>query len=427
MTRLALALSRKHIASLKADHVFLWDGTPTDTFKSHLHPSLESLGSVPTLNADFVRIALTVYSADRTIPRSGGGSNWNSRDLQVLIPVSNQLIWQGLSEDLSHAVNFLTGDTWHFEFYEDFGPSAPPSLVPQANRRVVLMSGGADSASGALISSSQLGDCEVEALLSHSSSGASASSPQARVAASLEKLYPGKNVCHKVFLNRVKASIDGTRFPTEPSSRSRSLLFLALGLAIAAQSNCILWIPENGFASLNPPLGPERIGALSTRTTQPWFLWRVSQIIRSAGGHGDIENPFQNMTKGEMFREVEAILGLEAASEYLSSTNSCSHTDQRHQKVPTGTHCGVCFGCVVRRAAFRAAGIPDVTRYLANDGRPFADYVMQKSILEAARDFVAAGISDATIMSMALPPNVLAAQAKDLSERGLAEIRDYLS
>ncbi len=424
MTRLALVVDRTKLPS-NVDEVFLWDGGAGDSFKSKLGPSLDLLGPVPALNADFVRIALAVYAADHTVKRSFKGSNWNSRDLTVSVPVTNPALWATATPHLIEAVNFLTGDRWNFEFTFLTGLTATMSLIVDASSRVVLVSGGADSGTATLFSGSTLTGRQTHTLVSHASSG-SARTPQKLVHDHLETVFPGKQAAHhRLFLSRAKKRMDGTFFPSEPSSRSRSVLFLALGLSVASQSGAPLWIPENGFASINPPLGPERIGALSTRTTQPWFLWKIGEVLRSVGAHGLIENPFQMMTKGEMFTQAATTIGKAEASDYLSATNSCSHTDQYYQGAPSGTHCGVCFGCIVRRASFKAAGIVDKTRYLSDEAA-FAGYVASHSVVEAARDFAARGISNATIMMMPLPPTLTARQAMDLCLRGQAEIGAFL-
>lgn len=244
--------------------------------------------------------------------------------------------------------------------------------------------------------------------------------------ASDKTLFPGKQAAHhRLFLSRANKRLDGSRFPSEPSSRSRSFLFLALGLSVASQSKVPLWIPENGFASINPPLGPERLGALSTRTTQPWFLWKIQEVLESVGAHGLIENPFQLMTKGEMFAQAKSLLGSGKSSAFLSATNSCSHTDQNYQGVPSGTHCGVCFGCIVRRASFKAGGVKDATRYMSDEPE-HETYVASHSVVEAARDFASTKIANATIMMMPLPPTLSARQAMELCLRGQAEIAAYL-
>ena len=429
MTALALALSRTEADGLVGmDEVFLWDGSANDSFKSLLKPNLSSLGPVPSLNADFVRIALAVNAADHSVLRSARGSSWNRRELELSVPVSDPAVWAAHSTQLIALTNFLTGDSWSFSFSQAHLDASTVSMIGDTSKRVVLVSGGADSATGALLSAHTLAGKETHTLVSHSSSSASGT-PQRTVASALNSAYPGKTSAHhQVFLSRVRKRLDGTYYRSESSSRSRSLLFLALGLAVASQSGGPLWIPENGFASLNPPLGPERIGALSTRTTQPWFLEQVSLLLADVGAHGLIENPFQRMTKGEMFAEVAKILGATEASTFLSATSSCSHTDQHHLKgVTSGTHCGVCFGCVVRKASFKAAGLTDATKYLSDDSAKYATYLEQRSILDATRDFVESGIDVPTVMAMALPDSLGVREALKLCERGLNELGESLS
>jgi hypothetical protein len=59
----------------------------------------------------------------------------------------------------------------------------------------------------------------------------------------------------------------------EPSYRSRSLMFIALGTYFASRYNDTeLIIPENGTISLNHPLSASRRGSLSTRTISSLFI-----------------------------------------------------------------------------------------------------------------------------------------------------------
>ncbi|MDQ0825554.1 hypothetical protein QFZ60_001727 [Arthrobacter sp. B2I5] len=428
MTRIALVLDRGEADDLAGfDEVFLWPATGLGTFRTKLSPSLNSLGAVTSINADFVRLALAVYAADKSVRRDFHGSNWNRRTLELSVPVSDPAIWTAHRESVTTLLAYLTGDQWSLDFRSGEIPLAADMLIEDSSPRTVLLSGGADSATGALLSAESLRPGETHNLVSHASSGV-AKTAQQRVSAALNAQYPGTTATHhRIFLRRSKKRLDGSRFRNERSSRSRSLLFLALGLAVAGQSGGPLLIPENGFASLNPPLGPERVGALSTRTTQPWFLWSVSTLISDLSGHGLIINPYERLTKGEMFGRVKAILGADGASHYLSETNSCSHTDQHYLGVPSGTHCGVCFGCVVRRSSFMAAGIVDQTTYL--DNMPTLDagkYLEGKSVLTAVSDFIDSGIEEATIMSMPLPPNYSARSALELARRGMRELADFV-
>ena len=257
MTALALVLSRTEADGLVGmDEVFLWDGSANDSFKSLLKPDLSSLGPVPSLNADFVRIALAINATDHSVLRSARGSSWNRRELELSVPVSDPAVWSAHSTQLIALTNFLTGDSWSFSFSQAHLDASTVSMIGDTSKRVVLVSGGADSAAGALLSAHTLAGKETHTLVSHSSSSASGT-PQRTVAAALNGTYPGKTSAHhQVFLSRVRKRLDGTYYRSESSSRSRSLLFLALGLAVASQSGGPLWIPENGFASLNldPPM-----------------------------------------------------------------------------------------------------------------------------------------------------------------------------
>ena len=289
--------------------------------------------------------------------------------------------------------------------------------------RVVLLSGGADSAIGALSSRNSLG-LGGHILVSHV--GATSLSPiQRNVATAVEKLVPGPSQTHlQVNFRRKARQANGVHFSNEWSTRSRSLLFLAFGLAVASREEIPLWIPENGFASLNPPLGPDRRGSLSTRTTHPAFLDGLTAILDRVGAHGLIHNPFARKTKGEMYAAVAGLVGEEEASEFLSLTHSCGLTGQRAFRVSPITPCGVCFGCVVRKASFKASGIQDNTNYIvATTGSALENWLRSKSIESSVEAFVRRGIRNADIATMGLPPGYSAREAFELCERGLAELQ----
>ena len=188
-----------------------------------------------------------------------------------------------------------------------------------------------------------------------------------------------------------------------------------------------LWIPENGFASINPPLGPERRGSLSTRTTHPAFLEGLSRILLTVGAHSLIENPFADRTKGEMFRCAAELVGDPAAAQLLSATNSCAHTGQRAFGVSPSTACGVCFGCVVRRASFHAAGLVDATTYIRSNGNSkLQAWLDSISVEPAIQSFVARGLRQRDLIALNLPPHWKIDQALDLCQRGIAELSDMV-
>lgn len=407
---------------------FYWTSEGRSSFTATYGPRLGGLGPVPAQNADFVRIAVAVFAADRTEPRRFGGSNWNQRDFELTVPVSRVAQWEPLADELSALFGFLSGDRWAFNFVAARSAPEPVAARPPTARRVVLLSGGADSAIGALLSRSQLSEDESHTLVSHV--GLTNLAPiQKDVAYRIERLVPGPGQRHvQITFGRRRRQPDGTAFRSEASSRSRSTLFLALGLAVAAIDGVPLWIPENGFASLNPPLGPERRGSLSTRTTHPAFLQGLSDVLQKAGAHAAIENPLAHLTKGQMFRLAADLVGTEAASEVLSATHSCGLTGQRAFGVSPRQQCGVCFGCVIRRASFVASGLPDRSLYIDPGANArLAKWLDDKSVVPSVRDFVRRGVRIADIAALSLPLGYSVQQAMTLCEAAQAELAGLVS
>jgi hypothetical protein len=120
-------------------------------------------------------------------------------------------------------------------------------------------------------------------------------------------------------------------------------------------------VPENGLIALNVPLDRLRLGALSTRTTHPFYIARWNEMLAALRIDGHIDNPYWNKTKGEM---VAACASQAVLSKLAPSSLSCSSpTKGRWKKQPQG-HCGFCLPCLIRRAAL---GPNDPTTYtLAN-------------------------------------------------------------
>lgn len=430
MTDFLLTIDEKTANSAVGyDEIFLWTRTGKSTFTGTLSPHLPSLGRVRQENIDFVRIALAIFSADRSVRRQARGSDWNDRDFRLTIEVGDPGAWQKYAGELAETVGFLTGDRWSFRFTQAaIAPAVELELDEVTPAATVLLSGGADSAAGALLTALSLDKGATLQLVSHFS--ATCISPfQRDLAKRIKAAAPDITIApRQTNLNRTTKRLNATNFKSEPSSRSRSLLFLSLGLASAERSGQPLLIPENGFASLNPPLGPERRGSLSTHTTHPRFLADLQDVLTKVGAHGLIENPFQYLTKGQMFSRVAEKIGKERASEYLGATNSCSHTDARYSGVAPGSSCGVCFGCIVRRASFNAAGLSDPTQYLSNDpGGRYARFVQNKSIIEAMYDFASVDPKPRMVMKMSLPSSYPPAEALSLCRAGVEELRTFLT
>jgi 7-cyano-7-deazaguanine synthase in queuosine biosynthesis len=427
MPRFTLRLAaREEVSAEEAASSFYWLTDQRSSFTPGMGPSLGLLGAVPALNIDVVRIALAAFAADRSVPREARGSNWNQRPLELEIPVSDPAAWDGVADELASVLGFLSGDRWALSFVKEQAPVEAVRLpdVTTAPKRVVLLSGGADSAIGGLYSRSLLADGEHHVLLSHFSNTMLAPI-QRHVAAEIERLIPGPTQQHVVVhLGRREKRIDGTAYASEPTSRSRSLLFLALGLAVASIHKVPLWIPENGFASINPPLGPERLGSLSTRTTHPRFLQDLSAVLTKAGTHAVIENPFARSTKGEMYQRVVDLVGPDEASTFLSATHSCALTGQRAHHISAEVPCGICFGCVLRRASFTVSGVRDATQYIAPSSDPVVQkWLDSKSVEQPVRNFIRRGVRGRDLAALGLPQNYSLRDALALCQRGIKELR----
>ncbi|GLW30515.1 7-cyano-7-deazaguanine synthase [Actinoplanes regularis] len=125
----------------------------------------------------------------------------------------------------------------------------------------------------------------------------------------------------------------------------------------------------------------------------------LSRIAAAAGAHAPISNPLAAMTKGEMFSRVSDLVGVNAAANFLSATHSCGHTGHRSLGYPVLSHCGVCFGCLLRRASFRASGLTDQTTYLNTAG----DHRLTAYLRDKLRGFLGRGLRAADLTTLTLP------------------------
>lgn len=400
---------------------FLWRSASAETsFHTDLDPRLQTIGSVPPPNIDFVALAVLTFLADRTVHRPKG---WE-RQIDLDLPVYYVDAWERVAEDVAETLEILTADTWTLTLRKRARSKPKDTAERPSIDRVLLFSGGADSLCGAVRS---LAAGEHLLLVSHWD-WAGHSSFQRDLAKRLSERFPDQVTLRQHRLGRRAAQLGGGSFGDEPTRRSRSLLFIALGLAHAAIDPAVpLWIAENGFAALNPPLAGERRGALSTRTTHPVVLDHLEHIVGAVGGHASLRNPFADMTKGEMYREVAEILGKDEAAKLLSESHSCSHVRWAiGTGLPPETQCGVCFGCLVRRAAFHAAELHDQTTYLhtvvpPSDQPPVLRRAAREEVL-TVRYAGRRGIRAGDLLSAGLPDHISLDEALRVASRGLNEL-----
>ena len=97
--------------------------------------------------------------------------------------------------------------------------------------------------------------------------------------------------------------------PSENTTRARSLLFFAFasiascGISSPTNTKKEIYVPENGFISLNIPLSPLRISSLSTKTTHPVYMTYLQEIWNDLNMNIAIILPYKFKTKGEVLIE----------------------------------------------------------------------------------------------------------------------------
>ena len=310
--------------------------------------------SVPQTAIDFLTISMAVTAADTFVVRENTAQDGWARDIRLVVPIGEPQRWEPATRTLEKALRFLSGDNWEIELHEG-GPLAPSprkrgNLIKlDRHSCVCLFSGGLDSAIGAL---DLLANQELPLLVSHSYRGDKSRQ---------EEIYRHLPVAPSRFLASANPTSQANYYATDVSMRTRSINFLAYGVVAAAALDDLLIsrpvkliVPENGLIALNAPLTPRRIGSLSTRTTHPHYLALIQTVLDVVGLNVKIVNPYRHKTKGEMILEC---CDQGTLNSIIDRTVSCGKWKR------TGVQCGRCVPCLIRRASYHAAGIPDRTTY----------------------------------------------------------------
>lgn len=126
----------------------------------------------------------------------------------------------------------------------------------------------------------------------------------------------------------------------------------------------IVHVPENGPISLNVPLDPLRLGALSTKTTHPYYMARFNELLVALGLKVKPVNTYAFKTKGEMIRECRDQSFIARAA---ADTMFCSSPAKVRWQGEAPKHCGYCVPCLIRRASMLAGLGNDLTDYSIPD------------------------------------------------------------
>lgn len=389
---------------------------------------LKGLAPAPVAR-DLFRVGGAVYCADKVAKRADAPDAW-TREIALQVPVSDAELWDAAKDEVVKALTFLSGDRWHLDFVDDTTERADAQPLIAQHEAVSLFSGGLDSLAGVI---ELLEGGKRLVLVGHHDSGLT-DNKQKQLYGELRDHYGAERVeLRRLYLRpRGRSAQQARPLPTgggENTTRARSFLFFAAGLAIASavSSTSTLYVPENGFIGINVPLTPARAGSLSTRTTHPLYMHRMRQVLDLLGlGHA-MDNPHRLLTKGEVLQgSSNQKLLLRLAPQSVS----CSHPEApRWAKRPQG-NCGYCYPCLIRRAAMRHVGRDRVKGHYAWDALKDAELLARSSERGRSLRALAASLGREErvedILANGRIPNGEVPAFFDLYRRGRAELRKWL-
>lgn len=366
---------------------------------------------------DLLALALAIVAADHAHHRDASADGW-TREIHIIVAVSDPNFWNTQVAPIQYLLGFLTTDVWQVAFVRGgFAPTVHAKPPPSPEDCVVLLSGGLDSLIGA-IDLTAAGRTPLA--VSHIVRG-----DGEKQVAFARRLTP-----KGLRLIQLNHNVTIPHPESPPSQRSRSLAFLAYAVLAAttldryAKSPPVtLFVCENGFIGVNPPLTGSRIGSLSTRTTHPVVLALFQDLLQAAGLAIELVNPYRLQTKGEM---LAACKNQTLLDELASTSTSCGRFKQFGYK-----HCGRCVPCLIRRAAFLKAGRADGTQYkyrnlsINNAQRMrFDDVRSAKMAVEQARKMGVERWLGATLASARITQP---AALRQMIQRGLTELGSFLA
>jgi hypothetical protein len=332
-------------------------GALTDLKAKNVYPSEIAL--------DLLVTAAHVHAADTRISRATESQDAWTREIRIVAPVGDVGRWRSAAPIIERMLHFLTGDRWTMQFRPRPAPFAQivpqPDLIVPPFTGISLFSGGLDSLIGAI---DQLEARQVALLVSHAGEPA-VSKAQDDCFELLKKHYAGLAFERlRIWMAFPKNLVRNVA--SEDSTRGRSFLFFALGVfaGTGLRKSFVLHAPENGLIALNVPLDTLRLGALSTRTTHPFYIARWNELLAKLGIPGQVENPYWDKTKGEMVRGCAKPALLKKA---VPLTLSCASPTKGRWQGHGTQHCGYCLPCLIRRASL--ASIADPTTYTVPDLR----------------------------------------------------------
>jgi len=331
---------------------------------------LVGLGVHPSeIGLDLMVLAAHVHAADTRISRTTESQDTWTREIRLVVPVSDPGLWATAAPVLRRMLNFLSGDRWTLGFrarprrFATAVPRKPRRLIGPAFDDLGLFSGGLDSLIGAI---DALEEGRTPLLVSHAGEGAT-SDAQNTLFDALKAHYPRRALDRlRVWMAFPDGLVQGSG--PENTTRARSFLFIAAGVFAGSglDGSFTLRVPENGLIALNVPLDPLRLGSLSTRTTHPFYMARWNELLGILGLTGQVHNGYWDVTKGEMVRGCQNRALLRRLA---TDSLSCSSPTKGRWLGHGTQHCGYCLPCLIRRGALEAGfgRGGDTTTYTVQD------------------------------------------------------------
>lgn len=375
--------------------------------------------AIPAAALDLLWLAIGSYVADKIASRVQTADGW-TRDLALEHPRGRE--WTEAEPVAERALTFVSGDRWDLLASR----RRPRSLEvrPVEADAVCLFSGGLDSLIGAidLLESSR----ERRVVLSAVRDSRTSVARQSELFEHLHAAYGDRVVLARMSVQPKRAAAEQERpLPavSENTTRARSLLFTAWGLALASSlgGEVPLYIPENGLIGINVPLIASRSGSGSTRTTHPHFMALIADLRVALGIANPIENPMRLMTKGEA---AERCANRALLARIAARSISCAHPARTRNR-----SCGWCYPCLIRRAALARIELDVAADYeldvltapgFVNDGGSRAD-----TLRALVRALTSRPSSIAILRNGPVPAGEAAAFA-DVYGRGMDEVRSFL-
>lgn len=330
---------------------------------------------------DALLVAAAVEFADKTQHRPV--RLWR-RSFSLRVPVHDTGLWRStqVASALHDALQFLTGDDWHFEFIRrrrKIGRPEQGSFDLDPNTEAVIpFSNGLDSCAVAGLVGRQLGSRLVRIRLG---SG----------------LRDGQTLSRKAqAFTRIPYDISsGERSFAESSARSRGFKFAVIsGIAAYLAKAPRIIVPESGQGALGPSLVTVGQAGEDYRS-HPLFTRKMEVFLKALFGHAvAFDFPRIWHTKAETLR---AFIDTCKDTGWLH-TKSCWQQNRQTSVDKKWRHCGICAACMLRRMSIhgaREAEPPETYVWENLAASSFEEGVAAKfdkgKVTEAMREYAIAG------------------------------------